>query len=473
MQEKHTRTDVLVIGGAGAGLRAAIAAAEKGCAVTLLCKGKAGGRSNTALMAGWITRANAAATDELFHELVYAGGFLNDQRLVEVFCSEVPKRIPDLTNYGVDLFSEDIDTRPNKPGQYQVRVIPKETRGHGLVHPMRLAAESLGVQILDDVAALDLLTADGQVVGATALDQSTGDLLVVSAKATILATGGGAGAYARHDNAKGTTGDGFALAYRAGAELINMECISLNLPGAKLQELLESGQPDPSLLSVGGCHYFLGGVRVDVRGQSTLPGLYAAGEVTGGLFGAARLGGSAIADTIVFGAIAGESAAADADTWVEPDASQISETKTWLQRCAANGKRSPGKLTRTIRETFWEHVGTMKTEGSLLAAEAKFAELRAEFDYAQDTSALSAAVEVRNMLDLGLMIVDASLMRTETRGCYWRLDHPQPDNAHWLKNIVQHQQKGKISHHIEDVVMTKLTNPGEPPIGPGCFWYSS
>jgi succinate dehydrogenase/fumarate reductase flavoprotein subunit len=437
----------------------------------------AGGISNTAITAGWFTRSTKESFDELFYQVVYTGGYLNNQRLVEVFAREVPNKMPRLQQYGVDLFSEDAASRIDKPGHYQVRRIEGKSRGYGLTQPLRETAEKLGVEILDNVIVTEILTSNQAVVGATAVDLAKNQFFAISAKSTILATGGGAGAYERNDNAEGTTGDGFALAYRAGAELVDIECISFNIPHARMEEIFAlNNPPDENILNIGGCHYFLGGVNIDENTCSNLDGLYAAGEVTGGLFGAARLGGSAMADTIVFGGIAGQSAAARAksiDTSII-DQTQVDAEEKWLTRMFDGGDQPPKEVASKIRSILWRYVGTMKNDATLAKAQRELDVIvpLINAQRAKNMADLRTAVEARNMLDLGRVIVAASTIRTETRGCYWRVDYPKPDNDNWLKNIIVWKNNDEIKTRIQDAIMTRFNVPTDPPIGPGCFGYT-
>lgn len=477
MQRKNIDTDVLVIGGAGAGLRAAIAAAEQGVNVVLASKLPAAGASNTLITAGWLTRATEMSEEELFYQVVYTGGYLNNQRLVEVFAEEVTPRMPQLMEYGVDIFTTDSPDRADSPGLFQIRTIEGKPRGYKLTQPLRETAEELGVQILDNVMATELLTNDNVVVGAMAVDLANEAFLTIGAKSTILATGGGAGAYERNDNAEGTTGDGFSLAFRAGAELVDIELISFNIPPSRLEELFNLEEPpSEELLQSGTCHYFLGGVKIDEQAKSSLEGLYAAGEVTGGVFGAARLGGSAMADTIVFGALAGEDAAERAKSLPTPELNeaQIATEAEWIESLFDTGDVSPEKLDSEVKSTLWRYAGTMKTEPTLRKASEQLEKSAQSLDTmrAENMADARTALEVRNILDLGRLIVTASEIRQETRGCYWRIDYPKPDNENWLKNIIVWKDEDEIKTRIQDAIMTKLTTPTEPPIGPGCFGYT-
>jgi len=474
MEEKKIFTDVLVIGGAGAGLMAAIEASANGADVVLASKLPAGRSGCTLYNAGWITRATPAREDELFRQVVYTGGYLNNQRLVEVLVKDVVQTIPRLREYGVPM-SEQEGSSPDMPGHYVLPRVPNKPRGHGMMNPMREKAESMGVTILDNTPISALITADNAVVGATGLDLDARQFVSISAKSTVLATGGGANAFERNNNPPGTTGDGFSLAYRAGAELVDIELVSFNLSRDMLEMLLNSkGKLPGSLLDKGMAHYFMGGVKIDEGCKSSVEGLFAAGEVTGGVFGAARLGGSAMADIIVFGARAGYSAARRAkgmDT-PESDTSQIDIEREKFGNMERNGISALDVHTR-LRSALWEYMGIAKTEETLRVGLEELSQMRADVSNlrATNTDEIRAAMEASHILVLGQLIATASLMRKETRGNYWRAEYPQPDNDNCIKNIVVYKAGEEMVTRIDPVVMTRLHSPTQPPIGPGCFNY--
>jgi succinate dehydrogenase/fumarate reductase flavoprotein subunit len=240
---------------------------------------------------------------------------------------------------------------------------------------------------------------------------------------------------------------------------------------------------------------------MDEQARSSLDGLYAAGEVTGGLFGAARLGGSAMADTIVFGAIAGQNAAERAKSInaLVIDQTQVDAEEKWLTQMFNGDDQSPefvlnankelrskpSEVACKIKSILWRYAGTMKTDATLEKARQELDAMIpiVNAQRVQNMTDLRTAVEARNMLDLGRIIVAASILRQETRGCYWRIDYPKPDNDNWLKNITvwkdgDHKPKALVNEvnmpktEIQDVIMTKLCTPTDPPIGPGCFWYT-
>ncbi|MGQ9608615.1 MAG: FAD-binding protein [bacterium] len=474
MIEKRLKTDVLIIGGAGAGLRAAIEARVNGAEVLLLSKMPAGGTSCTLVMAGWITGATKQNEDQLFKQIVYTGGYLNNQRLLETFIRDAITVIPELREFGVPLEWRGDD--PSMPGHYIASRLDNNPKGYSLLKPMKNKAESLGVTILNNTPIFDLITEDRKVIGAVGVDLNNNQPIIISSKATIIATGGGAYAFERTDNPPGSTGDGFSLAYRAGAELIDMEFISLNIPKNIMQEIPNiKGEPPDEIINVGTAHYFLGGIRIKEDCTTNLEGLFAAGEVTGGLLGAARLGGSAVADAIVFGAKAGKTAAQWSKDTNMPvlQESKIQEKMNWLCNIINNGKFSAVDVLKELKSTLWHYMGPVKSEYTLNKGKEKLSEIKNKVSKlsAKTSEEILSAIEARNIFDLGNIIAEASLMRTETRGNFWRTDYPKPDNNNWIKNIVVCENDGKVSFRTEDVVMTRLHNPVEPPIGSGCFWY--
>ncbi len=474
MVEKELKTDVLIIGGAGAGLRAAIEARMNGAEVLLLSKMPAGGTSCTLVMAGWITGATEQNEDQLFKQIVYTGGYLNNQRLLETFIKDAITVIPGLREFGVPLEWRGDD--PSMPGHYISSRLDNNPKGYSLLKPMKDKAESLGVIILNNAPVFDLITENGKVIGAIGIDLNNNQPLIISSKATIMATGGGAYAFERTDNPPGSTGDGFSLAYRAGAELVDMEFISLNIPKNMMQEIPNiKGEPPDEIINVGTAHYFLGGIKINEDCSTNLEGLFAAGEVTGGLLGSARLGGSAVADAIVFGAKAGKTAA----QWVRNvDMPEIKEDKVkecmeWLYKITNHGKFPASGVLSELKSILWRYMGPVKSEYTLNKGKEKLSEIKGKISElsAKTPEEILSAIEARNIFDLGNIIASASLIRTETRGNFWRTDYPKPDNRNWIKNIVVYENDGKVSFRIEDVIMTRLHNPVEPPIGSGCFWY--
>jgi len=476
MEEKRIATDVLVIGGAGAGLSAALEARAGGADVVLASKMPVGGESSTLRTAGWFTCSTSESEDELFRQVVHIGGYLNDQRLVEVLVKDVVHRIPQLKEFGVPV-SEREGRAPNMPGHYTIPNPPDNPRGYVMLQPMRERSEEAGITLLDNTPISTLIMADNAVVGAVGVDLDTGELIIISAKSVVLATGGGSYAFERNNNPPGTTGDGFVLAYLAGAELVDIECISFNLGSSMLAELLQSGgRPSEDMLDHGMAHYFMGGVKIDEDCRTNVEGLFAAGEVTGGVFGAARLGGSAMADIVVFGARAGHSAAQRAKGMDSPklNTKQIDGEKERFRKMAEQNKIPPLDVFEKLRSILWKYTAITKTEDTLKEGLEKLSQMEAEVSglSASNADEIKMAIEATNILELGKIIATASLVRKETRGNYWRADYPQPDNDGWIKNVVVYKNGDDIATRIDPVAMTRLHSPTPPPIGQGCFGYA-
>lgn len=221
---EDVRTDVLVAGSGGAGLRAAVGALEKGAEVLLVSKGRLA-RSGASPMAGADLTCHGQgmraagffgeprdSEQKFFSDIVHQGSFLNDQRLTELYVRDGPERLKEVLDWGMKVnFTDE-------------RAV--FTPGPSIVDAVYRQARKLGVVAQGDVALLDLYVRDGQVVGALGLDLKTGGFLRILAKAVVLATGGWHKAFPIVTGSRELTGDGIAMAYRAGARLVDMEFIT-------------------------------------------------------------------------------------------------------------------------------------------------------------------------------------------------------------------------------------------------------
>ena len=224
MARRTIQTDVLVVGGGGAGFRAAIGAREEGARVTLLSKGPLA-RSGASPMAGadftldgrsLRALGQAGAPDDseekVFHDIVIQGFFLNNQKLVEQYVREAPARLKELIDWGIKI------------------VLSEEraifTSGLGLMNVLLKRARRVGVDLLEDVMLVDLVRREGVVSGALALDIRSGEFIHLAAKAVVMATGGWHKAFWPNTGMRDLSGEGMVIAHRAGAELGNMEFIT-------------------------------------------------------------------------------------------------------------------------------------------------------------------------------------------------------------------------------------------------------
>jgi len=240
-------------------------------------------------------------------------------------------------------------------------------------------------------------------------------------------------------------------------------------------KMLFGGDPDEKeiLSATGGAHYSCGGIRVDVNRRSTVPGLYAAGEVAGGTFGSARLGASSVGDIIVSGYWTGRRAAEAAGEVLPPDEAQVRTEEERLEGILRREGTPPRHLIRKLRRTMWEKVGPIRREETLREALEEVRELKGRFEEvgAGDLRELGEAVELEFMLDVVEVIATAALERRESRGAHWRLDYPRPDNDRWLKNLViSLGPDGRPRVQAVPVRMTRISSPGPCRIGTRWTW---
>ena len=226
------KCDVLCIGGGGAGVTASVSALDNGANVILVSK-ELIGYGNTRLAAGGIVYTGLTSsedTERFFKDLIIGGEFLNNQPLSEIMAREAPEATIMLERFGI-LVARNKDGMLPPPDALQFgghsikRTIPIPSAGVGIGQALRSANVKSNIEALEETIVTKLLTNENQeVVGAICLNLKFGKTYVISAKKTILATGGGGWIYYPYtDNTRAATGDGYALAYDVGAELIDME----------------------------------------------------------------------------------------------------------------------------------------------------------------------------------------------------------------------------------------------------------
>ncbi|MGH2428745.1 MAG: fumarate reductase/succinate dehydrogenase flavoprotein subunit [Candidatus Limnocylindria bacterium] len=559
--ETHAH-DVLVIGAGGAGLRAAIEAAAAGASVGLVCKSLLG-KAHTVMAEGGVAAAlaNVAADDSWethFRDTMVGGKMLNNWRMAQLHAQEAPDRVRELERWGA-VFDRTRDGRIlQRPfgGHTHPRLAHVGDRtGLEMIRTLQDRAVQSGLAVYMECTTTHLLTDDDRVIGAFGYWRANGEPVAFSAKAVILATGGIGRAYQVTSNSWEYSGDGHALAYQAGAELIDMEFVQFHptgmvwppgvrgllvteavrgeggilrnrdaerfmwkyLPDERRHEYAETddeasrwvealsegrhtdarqppelstrdnvsraiytevregrGSPHggvfldisylpadlvqrklPSMfeqfreladvditsapMEVGPtCHYVMGGVRVDPEtAASTRQGLFAAGEVAGGMHGANRLGGNSLSDLLVFGQRAGAGAAAfaaDAPPAHDLDPEQLRRAEAEL---AAPFDRPAGedpyRLHAELQAAMQSLVGIFRIGPELEAALECIAELRARCEKVRVVGSRAynpgwnLAFEVKNMLLCAEAVARSALQRTESRGAHARLDYPDLD----------------------------------------------
>jgi len=206
------------------------------------------------------------------------------------------------------------------------------------------------------------------------------------------------------------------------------------------------------------CHYFMGGVRINEKCETNIPGLYTAGEAAGGLHGANRLAGCSTADSNVFGWRAGTYAAESARKMQKPgiDWEQVGEEQRRFTTLLKTHEKSlgitPVKLRRKIQALLWDDVGPLRNKAGLSAAIEKLQEIKKEYENdirLRDNSLRFntewvEAIEVSNMIESAEIITRAALMREESRGGHYREDFPKKDDNNWLKNISVKKEGGQM-----------------------------
>ncbi|MBI5969146.1 MAG: FAD-binding protein, partial [Deltaproteobacteria bacterium] len=517
MRTETLTAEVVVIGGGGAGLVAALEARRAGAEVLLLNKTSLGKSSCTSLSFGAFRVANTVASrEEHFTQTLMAGKFLNDQKLLQILVDQAFDRVRSLEEYGVPLLFED-------PYFYILGDAP--FYGLKMTTPLQKAATERGITSISHTVALDLLKVNNTVCGVLAYDFSQDALLVISARAIILATGGAGVLYPLHDNSARTTGDGFALAARAGALLRDMEFVQFyplglveggifrcivppfladsapirNAQGenilvkygieerlaavkardalcqAMFREIL-AGRGFGSYLEIDltrvpeedwhqnrqlrhykkilqekyrgldrplkiapVCHHFMGGVVIDETSRTNLPGLFAAGEVTGGLHGANRMGGNALSECIVFGALAGREASQYASRTrahsFEKGIIQKREKQIllWRER-SPNSSRSPREFKKRLAEIMFAKAGIIRKGEQLEQARREVESLAEQAQTSigcQNAKDVLQVIEVINLITTSRLVLHGALRRTESRGSHYREDYPETDDRRW------------------------------------------
>jgi len=222
--------DVLVVGGGAAGLKAAIEAKKHTLDVVLLSESPVGFRNNTAISGGAFAASGiwkgAGDSPEVYlRDTITAGCLINDRRLVDVMTHGATQQVYDLMQFGVNFEKQDGDLKLQySPGHTYPRNVVGVKAGISLTRPMREYAASIGVQFEEGVLVTKLLKVGDMVAGVLGINDNE-QVLVLKAKSIILATGGAGELYLRSDNALGTTGDGYALAYEIGASLRDMDFV--------------------------------------------------------------------------------------------------------------------------------------------------------------------------------------------------------------------------------------------------------
>ncbi len=464
------------------------------------------------------------------------GKFLNNWRMAQLHAQESPERVRELEQWGA-LFdrteSGDILQRAFGGHTFKRLCHVGDRTGLEMIRTLQDRGVQQGIDVYMECTVTRLLTDSGRLAGAFAYWRENGRFIVFKAKSIVIATGGIGKAWRVTSNSWEYTGDGMALAYEAGAELMDMEFVQFhptgmvwppgvqgilvteavrgeggilrNKAGERFMEKYDPKRMELSTRDVvarsiytevkdgrgtehGGayldishkpaeyvkkklpsmyhqfkeladvditkgpmevgptCHYMMGGIRVDAEtAESTVPGLFAAGEAAAGLHGANRLGGNSLSDLLVFGRRAGLAAAAHAkrSSTLSIDSAQIDQAERELLAPFSNsGTESPYAVHRDLQEVMQNLVGIFRTDEDLRKALAELAKLK--------TRAAKVSVEgsrlfnpgwhlsydLKAMLIVSEAVAHSALARTESRGAHSRIDYPSLDPVWEKKNNI-------------------------------------
>ncbi len=238
MAIEHHDYDVLVLGSGGSGLRAAIAAAEAGAKTGLVCKSLLG-KAHTVMAEGGLAAAlgNVAPEDSWsthFQDTMFGGKYLNNWRMAELHAKEAPDRARELEHWGAvfDRTPERVMSQRAFGGHTYKRLVHIGDRtGLELIRTLQDKTVHADVEIFMETTITQLIKDGDRVVGCFGYRRPSGEQITFSAKALVLATGGGGRIYKITSNSQDCTGDGYALAYEAGAEMVDMEFVQFHPTG--------------------------------------------------------------------------------------------------------------------------------------------------------------------------------------------------------------------------------------------------
>jgi succinate dehydrogenase/fumarate reductase flavoprotein subunit len=552
--------DLIVLGAGGAGCAAAITAARNGASVALVSK-EGIGMGNTRMSGGEMSSSGVLEGDSpeiLKRDMVKGGEYLNNRDLVDVIARNASSAIRFVQSLGHYF-------RRDEEGRLSAKVASK-LGGHSfhrsfgslavsLVHSLRNAvANTKYISIFEDTLVVSVFRVGDEIRGALAVDMKTSDCVVLKGKVTILATGGcGWLYYPQTTNNRTATGDGYAIALEAGAQLVDMEMVQFfpfamnhppHLAGALLDEPVLAGPKGKLINGLGkviadhninkmtraqvtalmakeisagratgwgglkldlsgnidvpemvqykkvkdgvnffekvliaygekafnweepwdvspSAHYMMGGVKIDLGMRSSMKNLYAIGESAGGAMGANRLGATSLADILVTGMVAGS----EASTSIKGQKTQAikkslisKEVKKMEKYFGQRGKKRPIRLKRELQQLMREYVGIVRHEDSLNHALSQIDQIQGEMENDLSVSTIRRyntefldAIELKYMLTCARMIAICAGERKESRGAHLRLDYPNKDDAHWLRNIVIQKKDGEIETSFSQI----------------------
>jgi succinate dehydrogenase / fumarate reductase flavoprotein subunit len=557
--EKYTH-DIIIVGAGLAGLRAAVAAAENSNKLDIAVLSKHHPLRSHSVCAQGGTAAVMREKDSLdLHafDTVKGADYLADQDAVEFFVRKAPEEIVLTEHWGCPWSRTPdgkINQRPFGGHTYPRACFAADMTGFHEMHAIYGKATSYNnIKFYEEWFATSLIVENGRAIGLTAIEMTTGEMHALSAKAIIMATGGHERIYEFTTFSHTTTGDGMAMAYRAGAPLEDMEFVQFHPTGlvpsgvlitegargeggylinangerflkkyapekmelaprdvvsrAEQTEILEGrglqGPYGPYIaldlrhlgeekinerlplirdvaIKLGGvdpvkepipirpaAHYSMGGIKANIKTETPIAGLYAAGECSCiSIHGANRLGTNSTADCLVFGAVAGEEAAKHALKSSTPEIPKekllAEEKRVYDGVLGSEGDEKVSVIRDEMRRIMNEKVWIYRKGDQLQTALKEIRELKSRFKRikVEDkgttfNTGLLNALQLDFMLDLAEVTIVSALARTESRGAHSRIDYPKRDDQNWLKHTVAYYTKEGPRLEYMPVTITK------------------
>ena len=553
--------DVLIIGGGGAGLRAAIAAAEADPKLNIALVSKVYPmRSHTVSAEGGsagVIKENDSL-EEHIKDTISGADWLADQDVVELFVKTAPAELLQLEHWGCPWSREPdghVAVRPFGGMRIERTWFAADKTGFHMLHALfQTSLKYESIQRYDEWFATKLLIENGRCQGVTAIEMRSGLMQPIFAKAVIVCTGGGGRIFPFTTNGAIKTGDGMALAYRAGVALKDMEFVQYHptgLPGTgiliteaargeggillnkngyrylqdyalgKPLDIHDPRHPQLRTMELGPrdklsqcfmkerdkgntidgpygdvvhldirhlgeykimkklpfvrelaknyagidpvyepipvrpvAHYMMGGVHTNINAETSVPGLFAAGETACvSINGANRLGSNSLTELLVFGARAGRGAAEFAKEQKKIDTAALeAQAKDEQERVRKNfiaktdGKERIATIRTEMTKTMEEGAGIYRLESSLKATCDKLAELKDRFrgvvldDHSNTyNTELTSVLELENMLEIAESVAHSGLQRKESRGSHQRTDYPKRDDEKFLAHSLAYR----------------------------------
>jgi len=552
--------DIVIVGAGLAGLRAAIAAAEVSNKLDIAVISKLHPIRSHSVCAQGGTGAVMQEKDSFdLHafDTVKGADYLADQDAVEFFVRQAPQEIILTDHWGLPwsrTAEGKLEQRPFGGHSFPRACFAADMTGFHEMHTLYGKATSYGnVKFYDEWFVTSLITEDNAAVGLTAIELKTGKMHAFQAKSIVLATGGHERMYEFTTFSHTTTGDGMAIAYRAGAPLMDMEFVQFHPTGlvpsgvlitegargeggflvnakgerfmkryapekmelaprdvisrAEQTEILEGrGLEGPYgsyialdlthlgeekinerlplirevAIKLGGvdpvkecipikpaAHYSMGGIRTNVRTETPLSGLYAAGECACiSVHGANRLGTNSTADCLVFGAVAGEEAAKHALSCglheVPNEQTSAEEKRVFDEILGRKGNERAPAIRDDLRRLMNTKVWIFRSGDELSSAlkeirdfKQRFKNMKVEDKGKPFNMEIASALQLDYMLDLAEVTTAGALARLESRGAHSRRDYPKRDDQNWLKHTLAYCTKDAPRLEYAPVTITK------------------